>query len=447
MMSKKIAQGSAADQEDRKQPPSVSQAERPLNAPLECRGKLESTQRNGEMASTSPDSDGLNSNGKRGGKMRHRNRKRSSNSESCPEVTPDNKTKNEEQPIKRSGQSRHAHAGLVGLQSECANVWFERSVYERAESLYQCWLVSSSNRTSKSNRSTPAPGKPQKSPSPSSSGPACVHGDQVACHHVVEAAWVNKTTFDQAQDRFVEESLLSVPNSLNLQAKPNCPITPGTPDEGYQSWAPTPATPVTQQPVVPPTNRQPINGLPRVPVELLRDVWLEKPLYDRAEAVFYQNLYGSNSSKRASCAPTSRSSDPPQSLVEEEEEEEEEEVNGVALEEKRVVLQGKADVFHALLPIQEEEEPVEVPETDEASGAAVASFVHPDSEPIWLDKSRYDAAENRFHVYNESKAAAKKGRRPAVALATSTTPLRDKYEQTGEVEALLMFQFDFTALL
>lgn len=441
MMSKKTPQCSAVDQSEHDQPPSQCHVDRSANAALGCRNKVESGQRNGETASSSPESGSLNGDGKRSGKSRRR-KKRSSNPESRPEGKVDSKTKNEEKPDKRTSQPPDPCAGLIGLQSECANVWFERSIYEQAESLYQCWLASSSNGTTQSNRSPPAAGKPSNSPStvgPSSSGLVCHHGDQVACHHVVQAVWVNKTTFDQAERRFVEESMPSIPNSLDLPSQPNRSITPRTPDEGYQSLAPTPATPVIQQAAVTPTNRQSINGLPRIPVELLRDVWLEKPLYDRAEAAFYQNLYGNNSSKRSSCASTSRSSDHPQSLVEEEEEEEDEEV---LVEEKRVVPQGKAEVFHALLPIQEEEEPPEVPAKEDVSGAGVRYFVHPDSERVWLDKWRYDAAESRFHGYNGSQAeVVKKARRPEAASVASAAPQRDKYDQTRIMEPLQMFQF------
>ncbi|XP_042369200.1 uncharacterized protein LOC121962932 [Plectropomus leopardus] len=447
MMSKKIPQCPAPDQSEHDQPPSHCQVDRSANAALGCRNKAESGQRNAETASSSPESGSLNGDGKRSGKSRRR-KKRSANSESRPEGKVDSKPKNEEKPDKKNSQPSDPRAGLVGLQSECANVWFERSIYERAESLYQCWLASSSNGTTKSNRSPPAPGKHSNSPAtvaPSSSGLVCRHSDQVACHHVVQAVWVNKTTFDQAERRYVEDSMqVPVPNSLDLPSLPNRSITPRTPDEGYQSLAPTPATPVIQQAAVTPTNRQSINGLPRIPVELLRDVWIEKPLYDRAEAAFYQNLYGNNSSKRSSCASTSRSSDPPQSLVEEEEEEEDEEM---MVEEKRVVPQGKAEVFHALLPIQEEEEPAEVPEKEEVSGAGVCYFNHPDSERVWLDKWRYDAAESRFHGYNGSEAVVvKKGRRPEATSSPSTAPLRDKYDQTERVESLQIFPFDLSLL-
>ncbi|TKS74960.1 Elongation factor 1-delta [Collichthys lucidus] len=450
MMSKKIPQCSAVDHSENDQPPSNGQADRSANASLGCRIKAESSQRNGETASSSPESGSLNGDGKRSGKSRRR-KKRSSNPESRPEGKVDgSKTKNEEKPDKKTTQPPDPRAGLIGLQSECANVWFERSLYERAESLYQSWLASSSNGTTQSKRSPSAPGKASKSPpavAPSSSGPACHHGDQVACHHVVQAVWVNKTSFDQAERRFVEESMQSIPNSLNLPLQPNRSITPRTPDEGYQSLAPTPATPVIQEAAVTPTNRQSINGLPRIPVELLRDVWLEKPLYDRAEAAFYQNLYGNNS-KRSSCASTTRSSDHPQSLVEEEEEEEEDEdvAAAAAAAEKRVVPQGKAEVFHALLPIQEEEEPAEVPEKEEAaSGSGVRYFVHPDSERVWLDKWRYDAAESRFHGHSGRDAVVvKKSRRPEAASVASAAPMRDNTMSSLDFLAQEKIWFDKT---
>ncbi|CAJ1061183.1 hypothetical protein EPR50_G00102670 [Xyrichtys novacula] len=449
MMSKKIPSCSALDQSEHDQPPSHCLVDRSANAALGCRNnnnnnKAESGQRNGE--SSSPESGSLNGDAKRSGKSRHRRKKRSSNSDSNREESVESKPKEEEKPERRTGQSSNPHSGLVGLQSECANIWFERSVYERAESLYQCWLASSSNGTKQPNRSPPPQQKHSNSPSapaPSSSASVCQHGEQTACHHVVQAVWVNKMTFDQAERRFVEESMQpSIPNSLNLPPPPNRSIAARTPDEGYQSLAPTPSTPVVQHAAITPTNRQSINGLPRIPVELLRDVWLEKPLYDRAEAAFYQNLYGNNSFKRSSCASTSRSSDHPQSLVEEEEEEEEEQ-KVVPVEEKRVVMQGKAEVFHALLPIQEEEEPAEVPETEEESGAGVCFFAHPDSERVWLDKWRYDAAESRFHSHSRSEAVeAKKGRRQEAAPVASSAPQRDKTMTSADFLAQEKIWFD-----
>lgn len=443
-MSKKNAQSSVDDQSEHGQPPNHCQVDQSTKTMLGCRKKAEPGQRNGETASSSPESGSINGEGKRSGKSRRR-RKRLSNPESRPEEKVD-KHKNEEKNKQSSQPSDHL-SGLIGLQSECANVWFERSVYERAESLYQCWLASSSNGTTQSNRSPPSSGKRLNSSptaAPPSAGPSCNHGDQVACHHIVQTVWVNKTTFDQAERCFVEGSMQpSVPNSLDLQAPPSRSTASRTPDEGYQSLAPTPATPVIQAAITP-TVRQSINGLPRIPVELLRDVWLDKPLYDRAEAAFYQNLYGNNSTKRSSCTSTSRCSDHPQSLVEEEEEEENEEA---VAEETRVVPQGKAEVFHALHPIQEEEEPAELPEKEEAAAAGVRYFLHPNSERVWLDKWRYDAAESHFYGCSGNKAV-KKERRPEAEASSvaSAAPLRDKYDQTGRRELLQMFQFIFCFL-
>lgn len=446
MMSKKIPHCSAA--EELEQPSSHCQVDQPSYTTPGCR-KTELGQRNGDAASSSPESGSLNGDVKRSGKSRRR-KKRSSNPESRSEGKADSKTKCDENRNKTTSQPPDPRAVLTGLQSECANVWFERSIYERAESLYQCWLTSSSNGTNNPNQSPQAPRKQRSLPStvaPTSSRPTCQHGDQVACHHMVQAVWVNKSTFDKAERRFVEESTQPpVPNSLDLPPPSNRSITPRTPDEGYQSLAPTP---VIQQAAVTPTNRQSINGLPRFPVELLRDVWLEKPLYDRAEAAFYQNLYGNNSSKRYSTS-TSRSSDHPQSLVEEEEEEEQQEKEEMVVGEKQVVQQVKAEVFHALHPIQEEEEPSDVPEKEVSSGAKVCYFLHPDSERVWLDKWRYDAAESTFHGYNGARATVmKKGRRSEAEASSvaSNTPLRDKYDQTGRVERFQMFHLIFHSLI
>uniref|UniRef100_A0A1A8R8C3 Elongation factor-1, delta, b n=1 Tax=Nothobranchius rachovii TaxID=451742 RepID=A0A1A8R8C3_9TELE len=315
-MSKKIPQSSVKDPSEQDQPPSRCQVDPSFKASLSSRKKTEPGQKNGETTSSSPENGSLNGDGKRSGKSRRR-RRRSSNPGSRPEgnmeeVKPDERT---------------SRAALMGLQSECGNVWFERNLYERAESLYQSWLGSSGDKTPHKNPSHQSSGKRSATVAPSSSGLTCHHGGQVACHHVVHTVWVNKATFDQAESHFVEESAQpSIPNSLDLPSLASRSAASRTPDEGYQSLAQTPATPITQQAAATPTPRQSVNGLPRIPVELLREVWLDKPQYDRAEAAFYQNLYGNNSFKRPSCTSTTRSNEHPQSLVEEEEEEEETQV-------------------------------------------------------------------------------------------------------------------------
>uniref|UniRef100_A0A1A7Y0F8 Elongation factor-1, delta, b n=1 Tax=Iconisemion striatum TaxID=60296 RepID=A0A1A7Y0F8_9TELE len=120
-----------------------------------------------------------------------------------------------------------------------------------------------------------------------------------------------------------------------------------------------------------------------------------------------------------------------------EEEEEEEEDDGLVVEEKRVVPQCKAEVFHALHPIQEEEEPAEVPEMEEASGECF--FLHPDSERVWLDKCRYDAAESRFYGIGAAKACTvMKNRREGA----STAPLRDNKMSSVDFLAQEKIWFD-----
>ncbi|XP_055077389.1 uncharacterized protein LOC129456204 [Periophthalmus magnuspinnatus] len=390
------------------------------------RNKSNSERRN-EETSSSPES--LNSDGNGSSKTRRR-RKRTSNAESGP-VVKVNKTKNEVET--QGGQTVHCCTGLAELQSECTNIWFERSMYERAESRYQCWLATSSVGT------LPSSSVPTKNSPPRASNVApvpttiCNHNDQVACHHIVQSVWVNKSAFDQAERHFVETMQPSIPNSLNIPSPPDHVVTSRTPDEGYQSLPPTPATPVILVDAVTPT-RQPINGLPRIPMELLRDVWLEKPQYDRAEAAFYQNQCSNNSTKRSTCPSTSRGSDHPQSLVEEEEEEDEEEEEELAVvEEKRVVSQCKAEVFHALHPIQEEEEPTEVLDKDEGEISGVCYFLHPDNERLWLDKYRYDAAETQFYSFRKEEAQVMKASVKPDIDASPVTPTnlqRDKYGKT-----------------
>uniref|UniRef100_A0AAV2KX60 Elongation factor 1-delta n=1 Tax=Knipowitschia caucasica TaxID=637954 RepID=A0AAV2KX60_KNICA len=219
-------------------------------------------------------------------------------------------------------------------------------------------------------------------------------------------------------------------------------VTSRTPDEGYQSLAATPATPVVPQDAA---TRQPMNGFPRVPMELLRDVWLEKPQYDRAEAAFYQNQCSNSSTKKSTCPSTCRSSDHPQSLVEEEEEEEDEEEELAVVEKKPVcVAQCKAEVFHALHPIQEEEEPAEVSDKEDAPASGVCYFLHADSERLWLDKRRYDAAETRFYSFHVEEASAlkKNVRDLGPTPVTSTALPRDKAMSAPDFLAKEKIWFD-----
>ncbi|KAK2834978.1 hypothetical protein Q5P01_015462 [Channa striata] len=93
-----------------------------------------------------------------------------------------------------------------------------------------------------------------------------------------------------------------------------------------------------------------------------------------------------------------------------------------------VVHQGKTENFHALHPIQEEEEPAEVPDKEEVSAAGVCYFLHAGSERVWLDKWRYNAAESHFHDCSGHKAVMVKKAEKLEADASSVasnTHLRD----------------------
>lgn len=116
------------------------------------------------------------------------------------------------------------------------------------------------------------------------------------------------------------------------------------------------------------------------------------------------------------------------------------------LEEAAMVSQGKVEVYHSLLTIQEEE-PADI--TDEEGGAmsvgGVCYFLHPDSERVWLDRGRYEDAERRFYDYYQNvpvestvtnREEGALGEEDTAASATSSPaspvacngPLRDKYD-------------------
>ncbi|XP_057697555.1 uncharacterized protein LOC130919124 isoform X2 [Corythoichthys intestinalis] len=375
-MSKKIPQCSS-DILDHNKPSNHSQVEFSTNLAVECRNKAKSTQRNGDTSS-SPENGSPSGTTKPFGKKR-RSKKCSSESGSHVDLKINDKVKNIEKSDKNTSPPPDREAGMIALQSECANVWFQRSIYEQAESLYQCWLAKSSKVTAQLNGSAPTP------------------------ENKTSSIKVFKKKGTRQVDNHIKESMqLTIPNTLDKSSQSLSLITPTTPDEGYQSQVPTPITPSPHQRAATTTARQSVNGLSPILAELFSDIWLEKPLYDRAEATFYQNIYGNNSSKQSS---SPRSGDVAQSVTAVEEE--------IAVEEKQAVPQVKAEVFHALHPIKEEEEPTETPAKLERHDLGVGYFLHPDSEPVWLDKWRYDAAESRLHGYRGDEAGVtKKGWRP-----------------------------------
>ncbi|XP_051500325.1 uncharacterized protein LOC127409655 isoform X1 [Myxocyprinus asiaticus] len=239
-----------------------------------------------------------------------------------------------------------SNAALEGLKSECAVVWFDRVVYERAESMYYIRLQERPNGTT----------APASSTISSRNKEMCHHGDQEACHHVDQAIRVNKPDFDQAESNFVgrfpKQQIQSVtPRSLPLQPASHPSQTPC--DEGYQSQTPTPRTPASK----------PINGLPCLQPPLI-GVWLQKPLFDRAEASYYQNVYGRN-----------------QLPANNEYSNSEHRNDIVANESKPAAIRSQQN-------------------SDDVSanqGTAQYYFLHADSERVWLDHGRFVEAETRFY--------------------------------------------------
>lgn len=206
-------------------------------------------------------------------------------------------------------------AVVQGLYSERAAVWFDCRAYERAESHYYMRLQEQQNGTT----SAASTSNSQRSQEKSQKRPD------------------------------------SVPTPRSLPFLPESPSTHMLCDEGYLSQTPTPRTPASA----------PINGLPFVPA-FLQGVWFQKPLYDRAEATFYQNLY--------------RVSEPQSTLND------------------KQVCAG-----HPRAPVADKAKSDKTKEKKASNGgvqkgsSALCHFLHADSERVWLERSRYAEAETHFY--------------------------------------------------
>lgn len=244
---------------------------------------------------------------------------------------------------------------LQGLRSEFAAVWFDRGVYERAESHYV--------RLQDCQNGTTAPANSRNNPE------NCYHGNQEACHHVVQTVWVNKHIFDQAESHLVAQcpnqpNVMTTPSSLRLL--PTSYSSSTLCDEGYLSQTPTPATPASRS----------VNGLP-FPPALLHGVWLEKPLYDRAEAAFCQTLY-------VQTEPNSR----PAKINEDQ----------GGLQDVSVIAPKKTKPDREL---QQKHHNYGVKE----EVRTWCHLLHADSEKVWLDCSRYVEAETRYYEAIAAKSS------------------------------------------
>ncbi|NXJ10261.1 EF1D factor, partial [Odontophorus gujanensis] len=274
---------------------------------------------------------------------------------------------------------------LSGLIAD--SVWFDKPLYDHAENLYRKRLVDCQYQEAaeaelpESEAVEDAP-KPWMLPATLS----CSHGSLSACHHIVQGVWVNKFDFDKAEKVFLERSQFFVPpNVLTIPSVCSAGgnVRLGTPDEGYVTALPTPATPSLAPDVInstslvscsPHTAEPTVNGKPQASSlqALVSEVWLEKPLYDGAEKSFYENMFNSH---------------PPDSPQ--------------ASENHQDV--GKSPTVGN----QEGTEHVEQ-SNDSQHPSPTSFFLHEDSERVWLNKMTYDSAESRYYAAEALKMSRAK---------------------------------------
>ncbi|XP_050564549.1 translation initiation factor IF-2-like [Cygnus atratus] len=321
---------------------------------------------------------------------------------------------------KPKGAASKADSVLSGLSAD--RVWFEKPFYDRAENLYNKKRVDCQSREAAETElaaERPAPKAVQDAPKPRMLAAAlpCSHGSLSACHHLVQGVWVNKVDFDKAEKVFVERSRLFVPPGV--LALPSVPPNaenggPRTPDEGYGTALPTPATPssapdaVSPAPLVtgsPASPRQTVNGKPQASSlrALVAEVWLEKPLYDGAEKSFYENMFDG----------------PPPEKAEQR-------------QQRRCPEASKDPREDGKNPGAGQKEGAEHPEAASSSPPPSSFFLHEDSEAVWLSKPTYDRAESRHYAAEALKASREgvegpqaplgKPSRPAAKASTTPAP-------------------------
>ncbi|NXE16833.1 EF1D factor, partial [Lophotis ruficrista] len=280
---------------------------------------------------------------------------------------------------------------LSGLSAD--SVWFDKPLYDHAESAYRKQIADCQNQeapeTALTAEQSPLAARSkavQDVPKP------CSHGVLSACHHVVQGVWVNKFDFDKAEERFVEKSQFFVPpNVLAIPASGSDAGDAGlrTPDEGYVTALPTPATPSFAPDVAadsaassvtgsPDPQHQTVNGKPQISSleALMSEVWLEKPLYDDAEKSFYENMFdghpsGKDRQQQRGCpeASESRPEDGKNHRAEKQ-------ADGTNVE------------IAAASPLP----------SDAEQPPPTSFFLHQDSETVWLHKPTYDSAESRYYA-------------------------------------------------
>ncbi|KFV48958.1 Elongation factor 1-delta, partial [Tyto alba] len=268
---------------------------------------------------------------------------------------------------KRSPKPKNAAAKLdsilAGLVSD--HVWFDKPLYDHAENVYRKRIVDCQNQEAPEAPLTAEQSPPlaarskavQDVPKPRmlSAALSCSHGSLSACHHVVQGVWVNKLDFDKAEEVFIEKSQFFVPP--NVLAIPSVRSSAGnvglrTPDEGYVTALPTPATP----------RLDPLQAL-------MSEVWLEKPLYDDAEKSFYENMFDGHPSGKV----RQQQRGGPEALK-------------THRAGKQTAVRHTEIATDSPLPSDAEQPP------------PTCFFLHEDSETVWLHKPTYDSAESRYYA-------------------------------------------------
>ncbi|KFQ62250.1 Elongation factor 1-delta, partial [Pelecanus crispus] len=287
---------------------------------------------------------------------------------------------------------------LTGLLAD--HVWFDKPFYDHAENVYRKKIVDCQNEeapeTALTAEQSPLVARSkavQDVPKPRmlSAALSCSHGSLSACHHVVQDVWVNKFDFDKAEEVFIEKSQFFVPpNVLTIPSVCSNAGNAGlrTPDEGYVTALPTPATPSLAPDIVADSAssvvtslsdsvHQTVNGKPQISSlqALMSEVWLEKPLYDDAEKSFYENMFDGHPSGKV----RQQQRGCPEALKNHE-------------DRKNHSAGQQAGVKHveiatnSLLP------------SDAEQPSPTCFFLHEDSETVWLNKLTYDSAESRYYA-------------------------------------------------
>lgn len=288
---------------------------------------------------------------------------------------------------------------LAGLMAD--HVWFDKPRFDQVESAYHVKLADSLPPVVLPvvEPAAVAPWSKDAIQAEPSGNPAilrCAHGSLMACHHVVQDVWVNKFHFDDAEKAFVERSqlvtlthLLQPPSVLNLAS-----AGPVTPDEGYVTALATPSTPAhiadaerqaPGAPLIPAGDaNQTVNGKPPGSSlrALLSEVWLEKPIYDDAERLFYTNLFDGHPPGKVRLQERGHA-----------------DISRKGRKEKK----GRSSLRKQPTGKRGNNASVGTLSPQEISAATQPQppawhFMHPDTESLWFSKPTYDSAEACFYA-------------------------------------------------